>query len=328
MRMPGQPWVAAGLYNRLQYEFTTWLNGRPILEADESKDYFILKALSGELWIEQMKGLLSGTSYFDMKKLALDLFYEVLKIDAPIQEFIQFNLTFSNVPRAFVDQLDRQRDTGFWEQSVRVKDLSKFADAHEYFDPQEVRNNPKLKEKYDQGMKFIQDLYGELLANGMRPESARGIVPMHVNVRADMTVNLRVMMEMVSKRTCYFAQGDYWRPVINSFLNDLMTSNRSSMPRDPRTIKMFTALPCDKKGMCPYTRDLMDRLVDKSNPICPILFEKYLSEEEQERTVMGMERMYGTYNWDNEGRAYLTGLQRDTMPFIEAVRRISLRVLR
>jgi hypothetical protein len=49
-----------------------------------------------------------------------NLFIDVISMDGvPINEFINFVITFNNVPRAFVDQLDRTRQAAFWEQSVR-----------------------------------------------------------------------------------------------------------------------------------------------------------------------------------------------------------------
>ena len=318
MRMPGSPWLAATFWERVCEEFD---EHEALVIGGEKDNFYILKALVGERW-KSPYGLEMIDRYRIIREMCTDLFYMVLSINAPCQEFIQFNLTFSNVPRAFVDQLDRTRQAGFWEQSVRVKDLSTFAESGEYFRPPDC-NDPQIAHVYDTAMMQIQESYRKLRELGMRPEHARGVVPIHLNVRADMTVNLRTLRELISKRTCFFAQGDYWRPVVNTLLEQIMDPEVSQMPMDPRTLKLFTGLPCDGKSECPYHRDLMDRLVDKSNPICPILYEKFLEPEEQRRTSTSMEEMYGHTNWVDEGSKYLKGMQRDFVPFQRLARKIA-----
>ena len=318
MRMPGKPWTALTFWERIYDEFDQYeaLGGGDI--------FYILKALVGEKW-RYPKDSEGICKYSVIEEMCIDLFYMVLSINAPCQEFIQFNLTFSNVPRAFVDQLDRTRQAGFWEQSVRVKDLSTFAESGEYFRPPDC-NDPQIAHVYDNAMMQIQESYKKLRGLGMRPEHARGVVPIHLNVRADMTVNLRTLREMITKRTCYFAQGDYWRPVVNTLLEQIMDPEVSQMPIDPRTLRLFTGLPCDGKSECPYHRDLMDRLVDKSNPICPILYEKFLVPGEQKRTSIAMEEMYGHENWVDEGTKYLKGMKRDFVPFQRLARKVDTKV--
>jgi hypothetical protein len=244
----------------------------------------------------------------DIVANASNLFYDIVSMDIPVLEFVTFQLSFDAVARSFVDQLDRTRTAAFWEQSVRVLDLSQIADRRQYFIPAEVENDQHLQTEYEDAMHDIQESYKRLKHLGLRPELARGIIPMHVAVRADASISLRTLLQIIRKRACFFAQGAYWEPVISQIIDIVV----EKLPDPDRTRKLFARLPCDlevNSYRCPYKRDIMDRLVDRSNPICPILYVKELDEDERDRTLAGMDDMYGLPQFKKVGDEYLAALR-------------------
>jgi hypothetical protein len=289
-RDEGPVWTVENFWTRLLPEKAEYLRpgeGRP-------EDYTIFQRL--------MKEKATGVPAND----AVELFYQIMAMDIPVTEFIVFNICFDNVPRTFVDQLDRTRHAAFWERSLRVMDLSNFADREEFFVPENLQG-PAM-EKYYEGMYASQYYYRENIRNGVSPELARGVAPLHVNTRADMSVSFRTLVQIVRKRDCFFAQGTYWEPVINQLLPQVC----GFFPLPQRAVALFNTLPCDlekNECKCPYKRDIMDRLVDRSNPICPILYLNELGDEERDRTVKGMTAMYGKDKYIQIGTRYLEAVR-------------------
>lgn len=306
-RMPGEPWTLANINERLENELNSYIQ--------DQSSFFILKNLLGEKFQEPNvphDQSYAGEYVDKMKNL---LFYSIIEIDIPLLEFITFNLTFYNVPRSFVDQLDRTRNAAFWEQSIRVKDLTKFADCEEYFVPPDLIANPDtdVAKIYHVAMKDAQLNYARLIKAGLRPEQARGVAPLHVNTRADVSVNMRTLIGLFKKRICFFSQGEYWRPVIQEFFNELFTSELSDFRELDREkiMKMFGKLPCDGNDKCPYFRDVVDRLVDKSNPICPILFLRFMDDDLKKKTVWTMHELYTIEGWKAFCDKYMKSIGRD-----------------
>ncbi len=196
---------------------------------------------------------------------------KILLMDLPIREFIPVFFVVEGAPRAFWDQLDRHRvGFAFWEQSLRIQD---FSDKMNYFVPSTLDGGmdgpPEL---YRKTMKHIQQAY-KYLAENVPREDARGVLPLHVITRGSVQTNLRALLNMLSSRTCFSAQSTYWKPVVNGILEGLSKSLPELMNEG------ILKLPCDGRGSCPFVKDVMERLNDKANPICPILVSEYLPKE-------------------------------------------------
>lgn len=210
----------------------------------------------------------------NVKKLRMErkdrLLGEILQQDLPIREFVPVTFSVDGAPRSFWDQLDRSRDFAFWEQSLRVRDLE---NDWEYFTPECLEGRSEACEIYSESMNELCMEYSSLVRLGIPREMARGIVPLHIVTRGSASGNLRSLLKLVSGRTCYFAQGEYWRPVVQGLLEGLWEAIPSLKNKNILT------LPCTGKTQCQFEKDLMDRLDDYSNPVCPILIDQLCPEE-------------------------------------------------
>lgn len=211
-------------------------------------------------------------SEIDTSRVDVD---KILAADLPTSEFINMVWCIEGMPRAFWDQLDRHRHAAFWQQSVRILDLTKFADNKEYWIPDSIQKDPTSLVWYNSSMYAIQEAYKKMIASGIPSEDARGILPLHINVRGTMCINLRALKGMLASRACWIAQGGYWQPIIMGMALEL--SNHLSKP----VLKSLFNLPCYKKPACPIESNVVTRLTDEDpNPCCPIYLKRFAKDKE------------------------------------------------
>lgn len=203
----------------------------------------------------------------------------ILSTDLPTSEFITTVWCVEGMPRAFWDQFDRSRHAAFWEQSVRILDLSTFADNGEYWLPDAVGRSKDKTRVYDNAMQAIQDAYNALIALGTPSEEARGVLPLHINVRGTCAINLRALKQLISNRVCHIAQGSYWLPVVHGMILELA----KHLP--PKVLKSLVHLPCYGKGCCPIEGNVLPRLtMEDPNPVCPIYLKRFAKDREAATT--------------------------------------------
>ena len=234
-------------------------------------------------------------------------FVEIMNQRLPLTWFQNFIWAIGGVSRAFMDQLDRHQMPKYWEQSFRVLDLKTFADRGAYWHPEwlngssgdshrldnhsleqiaKMLNNGEFDENshqdkkavveysYDRIFTLMQDLYKGFVRLGMPSEQARGIMGLHVNTRTTMVCSWDALRHMVSARTCFIAQGEYWRPVIAGMVSEL---HRIGFPED--LIKALVKTPCIQTGSCPYEGNMLERLKDDPNDVCPLWIDDYMGEK-------------------------------------------------
>ena len=218
---------------------------------------------------------------------------EILSQDLPVREFVPISFIIEDAPRSFVDQLDRHRNLSFWEQSLRVRDLSK---GFDYYVPPQLDDKPVLRERYIMFMEKAREVYSEL-AEFIPREQARGVIPLHINVRLSAMGNLRSVLHVVSSRTCFYSQGDYWRPVVNELVDGIYRMFPSLRGK-------IISLPCTGKNICPFEKDVMDRIDDKSNPVCPILISRF--SKDKDSLLAKMRERYVDY--DEISQRYLSSV--------------------
>lgn len=210
------------------------------------------------------------------------LLADILQQDLPVREFVPIFFVVENAPRSFVDQLDRSRvGWAFWEQSLRQRDLN---NKFEYFIPPEYfrPENKELLDDLKWRMNIMKEGYELHTSKGINRDSARGMVPIHINVRLSAQCNLRSLLNILRGRMCYFAQGDYWSPIAQGLLKGLWGYLPSL--RDRKVLTM----PCTGKQACPFEKDILDRIEDKSNPVCPILILDFLPDKYNKTEVVNM----------------------------------------
>lgn len=203
----------------------------------------------------------------------------ILSADLPTSEYINMIWCVEGMPRAFWDQFDRSRHAAFWEQSVRILDLRTFADNEEYWLPDSISNFKgdynHAQRKYHLCMIRIQECYKELIALGIPSEEARGVLPLHINVRGTCCINLRALKQLISNRICFIAQGSYWLPVVHGMMLELA----KVLP--PKTLRSMANLPCYKKDKCPIESNVVTRIpnaegkAEDPNPVCPIYLKRF-----------------------------------------------------
>jgi len=216
------------------------------------------------------------------------LLSEILMQDLPIREFVPVCFIIDYAPRAFWDQLDRSRAFAFWEQSLRVRDLDK---DFSYFVPTSLLDESAERSLgiYESAMDVSHTAY-IALAKHLPRDLARGVIPLHIVTRGSAHGNLRSLLGLLSTRMCYFAQGEYWRPIVNGLLKGLW----ETLPflKD----KEMLYIPCTGKSYCAFEKDIMDRIDDKSNPLCPVMIDKFVPDGyDQESLIRLMVERYPTY---------------------------------
>ncbi len=200
----------------------------------------------------------------------------ILSADLPTSEFINMIWCVEGMPRAFWDQFDRSRHAAFWEQSVRILDLTTFADNMEYWEPGSLENNSNARLEYNMCMMDIQEAYKKMLKLGIPSEDARGVLPLHINVRGTCCINLRALKALISNRICFIAQGSYWLPVVHGMMLELA----KVLP--PKTLRSMANLPCYKKSTCPIESNVVTRLTNEDpNPVCPIYLKRFAQKPEE-----------------------------------------------
>jgi len=212
----------------------------------------------------------------DFNKVDVDA---ILSADLPTSEYIQTIWCVEGMPRAFWDQFDRSRHAAFWEQSVRILDLKNFARREEYWMPDSINKLVNGKWFYQCCMNNIEDTYNQLIAMGVPSEDARGVLPLHINVRGTCAINLRALKQLISNRICFIAQGSYWLPVVSGMIAEL----KKVLP--PKTLRSMANLPCYGKSKCPIESNVVTRLNGEDpNPCCPIYLKRFGTEENRKFT--------------------------------------------
>lgn len=146
---------------------------------------------------------------------------QMLKEHVPIPEMVHMTWGLENIPRSFQEQIVRTRQAAFFCETHRVVDKSDFYYDGDFFDSigvhppgwEMVRDGEDM---YYKAMRAAQLAYRDLIKHGVPPELARGVLPMHVNSRLAMGINLREFARLMAQRTCWIAQGSYWLPLMAS----------------------------------------------------------------------------------------------------------------
>jgi flavin-dependent thymidylate synthase len=119
-------------------------------------------------------------------------------------EFVDVIFSIEQVTRAFTHQFVRTRTASFAQQSMRVNNMESFG----YSTGNSIFSKV-VKGRYDATMDYIQHSYDELIAMGVSPEDARGILPTNIHTNIVAKFNLRNFVELVKKRSSGRVQNEY-----------------------------------------------------------------------------------------------------------------------
>lgn len=119
-------------------------------------------------------------------------------------EFIDYTFLLSNVSRAFTHQFVRTRVGSYAQQSLRVVDKSGF----DYVIPERLKQpeNMKQQAKYVRYMEEINNMYEDLIKDGVPAEDARGLLPTNICTKIVAKFNLRTLHETAKSRLSPRAQ--------------------------------------------------------------------------------------------------------------------------
>lgn len=228
------------------------------------------------------------------------LFKSVIAQKIPIGEHIHFTFMLENVSISWREQAARHRigtkpgperlgvdismeidglmqaavipnlaESSWWSQSMRIMDMSKFADKGAYRLPDTVRNHPEpeVEEHFHIAMKTAQDAYAWLVQKGIPMEDARDLIGLGAQHRISWDFNIGSLQHISGKRGCWILQLGLWGPVIGGMIDELVAKVH------PVFREMITP-PClngDDFTGCVYQEEVRRRYSgEDALPPCPL----------------------------------------------------------
>src|SRR5882762_10434363 len=170
----------------------------------------------------QQGATIPSATYTKIVQHALNM----LKEHVPIPEMVNLVWGLDHIPRSFQEQIVRTRKAAFFCETMRVADKSKFQENDDYFHLPPLPAYLELTDItncYQIAMAHAEYAYKKLQDLGVPREIARGVLPLHINSCLVMGISLREFTRLMGQRTCWIAQGDYWRPLIEDFRKELLT---------------------------------------------------------------------------------------------------------
>lgn len=138
-------------------------------------------------------------------------------------EFVNYSFLIEGVSRAFTHQFVRTRTGSYAQQTMRVLNVTGF----DYIAGPTVGTDStnaaasEADKLYDSTMKTIQQNYDKLINMGVAIEDARGILPTNICTNIVASFNMRVVCELVRKRSSSRTQGEY-RAVLDAMKEEVI----------------------------------------------------------------------------------------------------------
>lgn len=261
----------------------------------------------------------------------LELFRNVVQLGLPVTENVVFNFVLEDVPISWREQAVRHRigvhygdnfgvdivpdgGTGitFWSQTMRVQDMSTFAEDGRYYTPDTILEHEEALSTYHQAMDDIEAAYYQLVGYGIPREDARQLIPLGATHRISMSINLRALQNIIGKRGCWISQSNLWMPVIRGMVDALAEEVHP-------IFREMVYPPCIEGGVfagCKFKHE-NERRVDGRDamPVCPLYWTHHvrpapeeavppLFQEVQGRTpeyadLWGQPRLPETWAWES-----------------------------
>jgi len=120
-----------------------------------------------------------------------------------VLEHANFTFGVEGISRATSHQLVRHRLASYSQQSQRYV---KIGEQFEYVTPHTISADAEVKRKFDDAVKAIHNIYGELLDSGIPAEDARYLLPNAAATKIIITMNARELTHFFTLRCCERAQ--------------------------------------------------------------------------------------------------------------------------
>lgn len=231
----------------------------------------------------------------------------ILRESIPVTENIQFVFHLTDIPISLREQMVRHRigtkfgpsvgvddvpspreelvqmrvipdlaDSSWWAQTSRVVPFDTFATEGRYIIPDSLegkvvtlKNGSEVSARlfYEALMGEIQDGYRLLMGAGVHIEDCRQVIPLGATHGITWSVNLKALIHILGKRSCWIAQAGLWTKIIEEMATLLI--------REINPIFRTLVQPmCMKKGEfveCPVAGTNCERVAGLDGmPPCPI----------------------------------------------------------
>ena len=204
-----------------------------------------------------------------------------------------------------IQEIPEQADLSMWSQSMRLLDLTDFAERRAYRTPDAVIamdhatqlpdarcvtsadggcegigcmhdilhvDGESFVEEWHRDMVAVQNVYKKWAQRGLALEDAREFIPLGATSRLSWTLNLRTLQHIVGKRGCTILQLGVWGPVILGMVQELVAKLHPVFGR-------LVTPPCMKGNKycgCIFPEDIRRRAegMDGYLPVCPLYIGK------------------------------------------------------
>lgn len=122
-----------------------------------------------------------------------------------VLEHVSITFRVSDVSRSLTHQLVRHRLASYTQLSQRYTQPT-FEDDEWYITPPEIYRNEAIRVDFDYAMDNAAKTYKNLIADGIRPEDARFVLPEATKTSIVVTMNLREVMNFYALRADSHAQ--------------------------------------------------------------------------------------------------------------------------
>ncbi len=174
-----------------------------------------------------------------------------------------------------VDHIPDLAQSSWWSQTMRVIDMGKFYDDGQFFIPESVGDQPchsmygsehTAQSIYLNLLQHCQNAYNALVAAGVHKEDARQVLPMCVTHRLTWEINLKAILHVIGKRTCWISQRGMWQDIVEGMVRELIHIHPSF-----RAIANPPCIKGDEWKSCPYEMINQERITGEDGfPPCPL----------------------------------------------------------
>ena len=169
----------------------------------------------------------------------------ILKNHLSVLEHTNFTFSISGISRVLTHQLVRHRIASYSQLSQQRTDSSEL----DFTTPPEILGNAVLTKQYQEAVKNCQDLYKQLIKNGIHRGSARYILPSCFNTRIMVTINARSLFNLFKQRECLVEEWEF-RKVARLMHGELIKVSP--------TIFKYAGPPCQTHGICPEGKEVYE----------------------------------------------------------------------
>jgi thymidylate synthase ThyX len=158
-------------------------------------------------------------------------------------EFVDYVFEFTNVTRAFAQQLTRTRAGSYAMETQRAVDVSDNAVVM----PENIVIEDDRRKLWMNAVAYIKGVYRSLVGAGVHVQDARGILPMNMTTSIVAKFNLKNLHEMGLVRLCTRTQGEYQ--------DEFRDMRACVIDVHPWALQhQFIEVKCVSEGVCAFPR--------------------------------------------------------------------------